>query len=79
MTMLEKVQEGMADILGMNPKDIKAELSICEGLAADSLDTVEMVMWFEEDFGMEFPDDEVEKLKTVADVVEYLTVKGCEA
>ena len=62
--------------LGVNQEQVTAEASFIEDLGADSLDTVELVMAFEEEFGAEIPDEEAEKLTTVGDVVNYLKEKG---
>jgi len=55
---------------------VKPEASFIEDLGADSLDTVELVMAFEEEFGAEIPDEDAEKLKTVGSVIDYLKSKG---
>jgi acyl carrier protein len=72
MDNLQKVQEIVADKLGVEKTKIKMEASFIDDLGADSLDTVELIMKMEEEFGIEIPDEEAEKLKTVGDVVRYL-------
>ncbi len=63
---------GLVSPLGVDPEKVKVEASFVEDLGADSLDTVELVMAFEEEFGVEIPDDEAEKIRTVGDAVKYL-------
>jgi acyl carrier protein len=72
MSSFEKVQEIVADKLGVEKTKITPEASFIDDLGADSLDTVELIMKMEEEFGIEIPDEEAEKLKTVGDVVNYL-------
>ena len=68
----ERVHQIIEKELGVNPEQITAEASFIEDLGADSLDTVELVMAFEEEFGMEISDEDAEKLTNVQAVVEYL-------
>lgn len=70
--MLEKVKEVIVEQLGVDEDQVTLEASFTEDLGADSLDTVELIMAFEEEFGVEIPDDEAEKIKTVKDVVDYI-------
>jgi len=72
MSSFAKVQEIVADKLGVEKTKITSEASFIDDLGADSLDTVELIMKMEEEFGIEIPDEEAEKLKTVGDVVNYL-------
>ncbi len=72
MNSFEKVQEIVADKLGVENSKITKEASFIDDLGADSLDTVELIMKMEEDFDIEIPDEEAEKLKTIGDVVDYL-------
>ncbi|HEX9938664.1 MAG TPA: acyl carrier protein, partial [Longimicrobium sp.] len=58
--------------LGVEAEKVTPEASFVEDLGADSLDTVELVMAFEEEFGMEIPDEEAEKLQTVGDAINYI-------
>ncbi len=60
----------------MNPDQVTPEAKFIEDLGADSLDTVELVMAFEEEFGAEIPDEDAEKLQTVGDVVKYIEDRG---
>jgi acyl carrier protein len=70
--MLEKVKEVIVEQLGVDEDQVTLEASFTEDLGADSLDTVELIMAFEEEFGVEIPDDQAEKIKTVKDVVDYI-------
>ena len=67
-----KVKSIIADQLGVGEDEIKPESSFIEDLGADSLDTVELVMAFEEEFGCEIPDDAAEKIVTVKDAVSFI-------
>jgi len=69
----QKVKDIIINELGVEPEKVTPEASFVEDLGADSLDTVELVMAFEEEFGMEIPDEEAEKLQTVRDAVRYIT------
>ncbi len=68
----EKISEVIADKLGVEPAKITLEAKFVEDLGADSLDTVELVMQLEDEFNLEIPDEEAEKLTTVGSVVEYI-------
>jgi len=70
--IFEKVQEKIAEQLGIDTEDITLESSFIEDLGADSLDIVELLMALEEEFDIEIPDEEAEKLVTVGDVVDYI-------
>ena len=74
----EKVKECIVSQLGVNEDEVTLEASFIDDLGADSLDIVELVMAFEQKFGMEIPDDDVEQLKTVTDPVKYIQEKGGE-
>lgn len=71
-----KVKEVIVEQLGVDPERVKPEASFIDDLGADSLDIVELVMAMEEEFGIEIPDEDAEKLKTVNDVSSYLQSKG---
>ena len=71
-----KVKDIIVEQLGCEPERIKSESSFIEDLGADSLDIVELVMAMEEEFDIEIPDEDAEKLKTVGDVQSYLQGKG---
>lgn len=68
----EKVKDIIVEQLGVNPEQVTTDAKFIEDLGADSLDTVELVMAFEEEFGIEVPDEEAEKLQSVGDVVAYV-------
>lgn len=70
--IFEKVQEKIAEQLSIDTEDITMESSFIEDLGADSLDIVELLMALEEEFDIEIPDEEAEKLITVGDVVDYI-------
>lgn len=72
----EKVKECIVTQLGVNEDEVTNEASFIDDLGADSLDIVELVMAFEEKFGIEIPDEDVEKLRTVGDAVKYVSEKG---
>ena len=74
--IVERVKKIVAEQLGVNEADIKNESSFVDDLGADSLDTVELIMAFEEEFGAEIPDEDAEKLTSVGKVLEYLKGKG---
>ncbi|HEX2202207.1 MAG TPA: acyl carrier protein, partial [Longimicrobium sp.] len=67
----QKVKDIIINELGVEAEKVTREASFVEDLGADSLDTVELVMAFEEEFGMEIPDEEAEKLQTVGDAIDY--------
>jgi acyl carrier protein len=71
--ILEKIKEITADRLGVDEGDVTPEASFREDLEADSLDLVELIMELEEQFGMEIPDEEAEKITTVDEAVAYVT------
>ena len=70
--MLEKIKSIVADQLGVDEDQVTEDASFIDDLGADSLDTVELIMSFEEEFGVEIPDTEAEKIKTVQDVINYI-------
>jgi acyl carrier protein len=76
--MFEKLQEIIADQLGIEAGDVHAESSFKEDLSADSLDLFEMVMSMEDEFDVEIPSEDLEKILTVQDVIDYLKAKGVE-
>ena len=71
--ILEKIKEITADRLDVDEGDVTPEASFREDLEADSLDLVELIMELEEQFGMEIPDEEAEKITTVEQAVEYVS------
>jgi acyl carrier protein len=76
MAVATKVKDIIVDQLGVDPEKVKLESKFIEDLGADSLDIVELVMAMEEEFDIEIPDEDAEKLKTVNDVQSYLVSKG---
>jgi acyl carrier protein len=72
----ERVKEIIVEQLGVNAEQVTPEASFIDDLGADSLDTVELIMAFEEEFGAEIPDEDAEKLSSVGKVIEYLKSKG---
>jgi acyl carrier protein len=68
----EKVKDIIVEQLGVNPEQVTPTASFIEDLGADSLDTVELVMAFEEEFEVEVPDEDAEKLQSVGDVIKYI-------
>ncbi len=78
MTTQEKVRSIIAEQLGVKPEEVTPEAKFIEDLGADSLDTVELVMALEEEFGIEIPDEEAEKLVTVGDATKYIEEKASQ-
>ena len=73
--MLEKIKSILADQLGVDEDQVTEDASFIDDLGADSLDTVELIMAFEEEFDVEIPDEDAQKIKTVKDVIEYIESK----
>lgn len=73
--VLDKVKSVIADKLEVEPSKITPEANFTDDLGADSLDVVELVMALEEEFDIEIPDEEAEKLTTVQSVIDYIKVK----
>lgn len=70
--MFEKIRATIASQLSIDEEEIKMESSFMNNLGADSLDIVELIMALEEEYDIEIPDEDVEKIATVGDVVEYI-------
>ena len=68
----QRVKKIVAEQLGVNEADVKSESSFVNDLGADSLDTVELVMAFEEEFGIEIPDEDAEKITRVKEAIDYI-------
>ncbi|MCG3120217.1 MAG: Acyl carrier protein [bacterium] len=79
MALEEKVKQIIVDQLGVDANEVTPEANFIEDLGADSLDTVELVMAFEEEFDIEIPDEDAEKMTTVGMAIEYLKKKKSEA
>jgi acyl carrier protein len=72
MSIEDKVKEIIAEQLGANAEDVVPTASFIDDLGADSLDTVELVMALEEEFGVEIPDEDAEGIKTVQNAIDYV-------
>jgi len=72
MSVEERVKKIIVEQLGVNADEVSAESAFVEDLGADSLDTVELVMAFEEEFDLEIPDEDAEKIATVGDAIKYI-------
>ena len=77
-SIAEKVKDIIVEQLGVNPEQVTESASFIEDLGADSLDTVELVMAFEEEFSVEVPDEDAEKLQTVGNVIDYIEKKAAK-
>jgi acyl carrier protein len=73
--IFEKVKKIVVEQLDVDPAEVKPEASFANDLGADSLDTVELVMALEEEFDIEIPDEEAEKIDTVGKAVEHISAK----
>jgi acyl carrier protein len=71
----ERVKAIIAEQLGVKPEEVTPEASFIDDLGADSLDTVELVMALEEEFGIEIPDESAEKMSKVSDAIKYIEEK----
>jgi acyl carrier protein len=72
MSLEDRVKKVVEEQLSVNPDQINEEASFIDDLGADSLDTVELVMALEEEFGVEIPDEEAEKITKVGEAIEYV-------
>jgi len=75
MDIFSKVKEIVVDQLGVDEEDVAPDASFIDDLGADSLDIVELIMAFEEEFDIEIPDEDAEKITTVGEAVEYIESK----
>ncbi|MDQ7038727.1 MAG: acyl carrier protein [Aquificota bacterium] len=75
MAIEDRIREIIADQLGVEVEKVTPEAKFVDDLGADSLDVVELIMAFEEEFGIEIPDEDAEKIQTVGDVINYLKEK----
>ena len=73
MDYFEKLKEIIVDQLNVSPDQVQRDSSFTEDLNADSLDTVELIMAIEEEFGIEIPDEKAETIKTVQDAIEFIS------
>ena len=76
MAIEERVKEIIVEQLGVNEDEVIPEASFIDDLGADSLDIVELVMAMEEEFDMEIPDEDAEKIQTIQDAINYIKAKG---
>lgn len=76
MAVQDKITEIIVEQLGVKPEEVTPEASFVDDLGADSLDTVELVMALEEEFGVEIPDEDAEKIQTVGDAIKYVEEKA---
>jgi acyl carrier protein len=76
MSVEDRVKSIIVEQLGVDADEVNPDASFVEDLGADSLDTVELIMAFEEEFGVEISDDEAEKIKKVRDAVEYIGARA---
>jgi len=76
MVVDQKVKDIIVEQLGVDPERVTSEASFIDDLGADSLDIVELVMAMEECYGIEIPDEDAEKLRTVSDVQSYIASKA---
>lgn len=75
MAVESKIKTIIAEQLGVKPEEVTPNASFIDDLGADSLDTVELIMALEEEFNVEIPDEDAEKMKTVADAIKYIEEK----
>ena len=71
-TVEQRIKDIIVEQLGVNADQVTTDAKFIEDLGADSLDTVELIMALEEEFGLEVPDEEAEKLQSVGDVIKYI-------
>ncbi len=76
MAAEEKIRAIIAEQLGVKPEEVTPTASFVDDLGADSLDTVELIMALEEEFNIEIPDEDAEKMKTVGDAIKYIEEKA---
>ena len=76
MAAAEKIKEIIAEQLGVKKEEVIDEAKFIDDLGADSLDTVELVMALEEEFGVEIPDEDAEKMMTVGEAIKYIEQKA---
>ena len=72
MAVEDKIREIIVEQLGVSPEEVVPEASFIDDLGADSLDIVELVMAIEEEFALEIPDDDAEKIQTIQDAITYV-------
>jgi acyl carrier protein len=72
MELIDKIKQIIADQLGIDEDEVVPDALFIDDLGADSLDIVELIMAFEEEFDLEIPDEDAEKIKTVQNVIDYI-------
>lgn len=72
MEVFDKIKEIIADQLGIDEDDITPDASLIDDLGADSLDIVELIMYFEDEFDMEISDEDIEEMETIQDIINYI-------
>ncbi len=78
MAVEEKIKSIISEQLGVKPEEVTPQASFIDDLGADSLDTVELIMALEEEFGVEIPDEDAEKMTTVGDSIKYIEEKSAK-
>ena len=78
MAVEEKIKSIIAEQLGVKIEEVNADASFIDDLGADSLDTVELIMALEEEFNIEIPDEDAEKMTTVGDAIRYIGEKAAK-
>lgn len=76
MSVEDKIRSIISEQLGVKPEEVNPQASFIDDLGADSLDTVELIMALEEEFGVEIPDEDAEKMVTVGDAIKYIEEKA---
>jgi len=76
MAVSEKIKSIISEQLGVKPEEVTPEASFIDDLGADSLDTVELIMALEEEFSVEIPDEDAEKMTSVGDAIKYIEEKS---
>ena len=76
MSVEDKIRSIISEQLGVKPEEVTPQASFIDDLGADSLDTVELIMALEEEFGVEIPDEDPEKMATVGDAIKYIEEKA---
>ena len=79
MAVADQVKKIIVEQLGVDEEEVTPDASFVDDLGADSLDTVELVMAFEEEFGIEIPDEDAEKMTNVGDAIKYIDSKAAGA
>jgi acyl carrier protein len=78
MSVEDKIRSIISEQLGVKPEEVNPQASFIDDLGADSLDTVELIMALEEEFGVEIPDEDAEKMATVGDAIKYIEEKAAK-